>query len=169
MGNDLWRAVKYRIEAAGFKWENFASLATDRAPSIVGRDLGLVARLKGTVAEEGVPTNLPAIHCILHYEALCCCVVKFKHVMDVVVKTVNFIRSRGLNHRLFADFLQNLDATYKDLPYHTQVRWFSRGKVLQRFFDLRDEIKEFLHNKGKEFLEMANPEWLRDLAFFVDN
>ncbi|XP_064469287.1 general transcription factor II-I repeat domain-containing protein 2B-like [Ornithodoros turicata] len=34
----------------------------------------------------------------------------------------------------------------------------SRGKVLQRVFNLRDEIKEFLHNKGKECTEMADPE-----------
>ncbi|PNF32729.1 hypothetical protein B7P43_G11587 [Cryptotermes secundus] len=59
---------------------------------------------------------------------------------EPVVSTVNFIRSRGLNHRQFRDFLSEVEAEYPDLPYHTAVRWLSSGKVLLRFFELRAEI-----------------------------
>ncbi|PNF36282.1 hypothetical protein B7P43_G06505 [Cryptotermes secundus] len=40
---------------------------------------------------------------------------------EPVVSTVNFIRSRGLNHRQFRDFLSEVEAEYPDLPYHTAV------------------------------------------------
>ncbi|XP_064476238.1 general transcription factor II-I repeat domain-containing protein 2-like [Ornithodoros turicata] len=54
-GSDLWSAVKGSIEAASVKWENIASVAADGYPSMVDRNLGLIARLKETLAEEGVP------------------------------------------------------------------------------------------------------------------
>ena len=35
-----------------------------------------------------------------------------------------------------------------DLAYYNEFRWISRGRMMKRFFDLRDEIK-FLWNKGE--------------------
>ena len=59
--------------------------------------------------------------------------------MSVIVKTVNFIRARGLNHRPFDTFLRYNDIQ-AGLPYHTEVRRLSRGAVLKRFFKLQEEI-----------------------------
>ncbi|XP_037774147.1 general transcription factor II-I repeat domain-containing protein 2B-like [Penaeus monodon] len=89
------------------------------------------------------------------------------NVMEVVVRTVNFIRSRGLNHRQFDSLLREKDHNY-GLPYHTEVRWLSQGAVLRRFFDLRGEIKQFMEKKGKPVLEFKSTEWMQDLPFMVD-
>jgi hypothetical protein len=70
----------------------------------------------------------------------------FDHVMSVVVSTVNFIRSRGLTHRLFRAFLKEVSVNYSDSLYHTKVHWLSSGRVLQRFVALRDKIVQFLEN-----------------------
>jgi hypothetical protein len=34
-----------------------------------------------------------------------------------------------------------MDSDYQQLLLHTEVRWLSRGKVLSRLFELRDEIR----------------------------
>lgn len=108
------------------------------------------------------------IHCIIHQQDLCGKVINLENVMSVVIKTVNFIKSHGLNHRQFKSFLFEIEAEYSDVVYHNHIRWLSRGKVLKRFFDLRDEIDIFIINKGKEIAELTDNNWLWDLAFLAD-
>ncbi|CAI9725753.1 Hypothetical predicted protein [Octopus vulgaris] len=79
------------------------------------------------------------------------------HVVGVVGRTVNFIRTRGLNHHQFDNFLRDIGITY-GLPYHTEVRWLSRGAMLKRFFNLREEIEQFMEKKDKLVLEFQSPE-----------
>ena len=79
-----------------------------------------------------------------------------REVMDVVVKTVNFIRSRGLTHRQFKSFLADMDSEYGELLYHTEMRWLSCGNVLKRFFALRNAIASFLEIKNKAVLLLAD-------------
>jgi len=73
-------------------------------------------------------------HCIIHQEALCAKTIQIGDVMEVVVKTVNVIRARGLSHREFQAILSEFDAEYGDVVYHSAVRWLSRGNVLKRFY-----------------------------------
>lgn len=87
--------------------------------------------------------------------------------MSVVVKTVNFIRSHGLNHHQFDTFLSDNDI-HAGLPYHTDVQWLSRGAVLKRFFELQGEIGQFMEKKGRPVKELKCKEWVQDLAFMVD-
>jgi len=55
-----------------------------------------------------------------------------------------------------------------DVLYHQEVRWLSRGKVLRRFFDLRDEIRVFQESKDGNIQVPTDKKWLSDLAFLVD-
>lgn len=57
--------------------------------------------------------------------------------MKNVVKMVNLIKSRALNHRKFRHFLNNINAEHSGIIYFTDIRWLSRGKVLKRGFVLR--------------------------------
>ena len=88
--------------------------------------------------------------------------------MDVIVKTVNFIRSRGLNHRQFISFLADMDSEYGELLYHTEVRWLSRGNVLNRFLALRNEIASFMKMKNMAVPLLADATFQCNLAFLSD-
>ncbi|KAL4126536.1 hypothetical protein QTP88_010757 [Uroleucon formosanum] len=89
-------------------------------------------------------------------------------IMKEVVSIINFIRSNGLNHKQFQSVLIEINAEYGDVLYYTAVRWLSRGRVLERFFVLRQEIYNFLKEKGKDASMLENQTWISELAFCVD-
>jgi len=63
---------------------------------------------------------------------------------------VNFAKFRDLNCRLFKDFCSTENAEHSTLLLCTAVRWLSRGSTLKRVVILRNEVKDFLHNRKNE-------------------
>ena len=163
---DIFTALVGALDRLGVDWSRAVSIATDGAPAMLGRKAGVVTKYREKVQANG-GGDFWIFHCVLHQEALCCKALKMDNVMKVVIQTVNFIRARGLNHRQFDSLLKDNDINH-GLPYHTEVRWLSRGAVLKRFFELRGEIEQFMEKKGKPVLEFQSSEWVQDLAFMVD-
>uniref|UniRef100_A0A0L8GE70 SPIN-DOC-like zinc-finger domain-containing protein n=1 Tax=Octopus bimaculoides TaxID=37653 RepID=A0A0L8GE70_OCTBM len=85
-----------------------------------------------------------------------------------IVNVVNFIRSRGLNHRTFKAYLVEVGSEYEDVIYFSKVRWLSQAATLNRFQLLLLKIKQFMQNKKQNVDFLANEEWLNDLTFLVD-
>ena len=52
--------------------------------------------------------------------------------------------------------------------YYCEVRWLSRGKLLERYSDLREGIASFLEEKGIAVPKLHNSQWICDLAFSAD-
>ncbi|CAN7937456.1 unnamed protein product [Ixodes hexagonus] len=167
-GADIVSALERVVDRAGLPWGKLVCLATDGAPSMVGKKSGLVGRLRTKLTGLDISKRFAAVHCILHQEALCSKSLQMKGVMDIVFGAVNFIRSRALNHRQFVSLLEMVGSEHSEILYHTEVRWLSRGKVLKRFFDLRHEIDTFLKSKNKAVAELSDSSWLCSLAFLTD-
>lgn len=163
-GVDIYNAVKNYFTEHKIPLEKLVSITTDGAPAMTGRHAGFIARCK---SDPDFPTFLD-YHCIIHQQAICAKVMGFEHVMKPVVKIVNSIRAKAKQHRTFKQLLEECDAAYGDLLLHTDVRWLSKGKVLQRFFSLLDEIKVFLEERQEDATLLADTEWVLDLAFLTD-
>ena len=129
-----------------YSFTNLVAICTDGAPAMCGKHTGAISLI-----QEVIGRRIITHHCIIHQQALCGKVLKFDHIMSVVVSVVNYLRARALKHRTFRAFLEEVDAEYKDLVYHTEVRWLSRGRVLQRFVALKEEVLQFLKNEPKTF------------------
>lgn len=104
-------------------------------------------------------------HCIIHQEALCCKVLAWKDLMNIVELRLNYIRKNTLAHRQFKKFLEESDAEHGDVIFVSRRRWLSRGVVLKRFFILRNEINIFMTEKGKNISELSNEKWILNLTF----
>ena len=91
-----------------------------------------------------------------------------QNVMSVVVKTVNLVRKQGLNHRQFQHLSLEMNAEYGDLLFYCEVRWLSRGAMLRRVYQLRNELSAFVAQKGVDVPQLSDPDWITDLAFLVD-
>jgi hypothetical protein len=151
------------LESLNLTWDLCVGICTDGAQSMTGC-------LKGFVKE--VNPDVVCTHCFLHREALVAKTIgdDLKEVLETVVKMVNFIKQRPLKSRIFAKICQSMDSAHVGLILHTEVRWLSRGRVLSRFYELREELLLFFQEEKMEtfsnFLE--NDIWCSKLAYLAN-
>ena len=167
-GADIYSEVQDAFEKFGMDLSTLCGIATDGARAMSGAGIGLVGLLKSALREKKLSDNIAVFHCIIHQQNLCAKTLNYKHVFGPVTKAVNFIRARGLNHRQFQKFLDDLNSAHQDLLYFTDVRWLSKGRMIKKFYDLREEVVQFLKKKGQPMHEMEDESWICDLAFLVD-
>jgi hypothetical protein len=92
-GEDLFRHLEQALVSMQLPWEKLVSVTTDGGRNMSGQNKGLVGRIKTKLAE--ICCDMPLFfHCIVHQEALCCKVLAWKEVMDIVISTVNYIRKK---------------------------------------------------------------------------
>ena len=134
----------------------FVSATTDGAPAMVGSHKGAIAVLQNHVTSLGFSNTIIKLQCIIHQEVLASKVthLDMTGLMSTVVKIINFVLARSLNHRQFRSLLEEMNAQYQDVLYFCKVRWLSRGAMLQRFYDLRNKIVTFLKQKMQVFVLM---------------
>ena len=106
----MLEAVQVAMDDIGLKLEQLCGMTTGGAPSIFGRTNGVVSLMEQVRQDAGTTAKLLRYHCIIQKENLCGKSVKMQNVMSVVVKTVNFVRARGLNHRQFLHLMAEVNA-----------------------------------------------------------
>ena len=130
-GSNVKDAVVKCAEDHGLDLKNLIGIATDGAPSMVGRNAGAVTLILSHIdsLKEGssATDEMFICHCFLHLENLCARVLDMSHVMKVVT-TVNVIKHNALQHLQFQQYLIELEFEYGDLLYHAKVCWLSRGR-----------------------------------------
>ena len=70
-------------------FKNLVGLCTDRAPAVCGKTNGAMA-----LRQEHIGRKIIINHCVIHQQVVCSKVLKFDHVMLVVVSIVNSLRTR---------------------------------------------------------------------------
>ena len=131
-GEDLFLEVTGVIDRFKLPWNKLTNVTTDGSPSLTGKNVGLLKRLQGKMNEENAGMDITFLHCLIHQEALCKSVLQLNHVVKAVVELVNYIKGRGLHHRQFIKFLEEIDSDYQGLLYHSHVCWLSLGKACKR-------------------------------------
>ena len=162
---DVMAKVEDFFHKENISWASLCGVCTDGAPAMLGAKSGFQ-----TLVKNKAPTVVTT-HCFIHREALASKTLPdgLKCAFDVVVKSVNYIKNSALNTRLFRNLCEDLNSEHKQLLYYTKVRWLSRGNLVARVFELRDEIKIFLGTAKPELaVHFENVKFLSRLAYLVD-
>ncbi|XP_068247939.1 zinc finger BED domain-containing protein 5-like [Palaemon carinicauda] len=132
----------------------------------------MIGSIKGFVSlVKRENSSVITTHCFLHREALVAKTISndLKSVLEKVVKIVDFIKSRPLKSRLFTKLCEELEAKHLKLLLHTEARWLSRGKVLSRVCELKEEMLAFFTLEQEEFCDLlADDTWCAKLSYFAD-
>ena len=85
-----------------------------------GKKEGLLKLIDDTIASGN--SCMMKYHCIMHQEKLCAKALTMINVMQIVVKTGNFIKFNGPNHCQLQEFLKSMAADYGDVIYFSEGR-----------------------------------------------
>ena len=129
---DLFRAVENCMARTGLEWNRIASVTTDGARALTGKNVGLLKLMNDKIKP------CPHTSSMRHLQkSLCKGDLNTKHVTDSIVNVLNLTRAKGLNHRQFRALLAHLKTVHLNVLHHSRVRWLNLGKVLRRVWELR--------------------------------
>lgn len=165
-GAHIFEQLNAFITKSGLDWANCKGITSDGAANLTGKNSGVVRRIKDAAGQ-----NIVWYHCFIHREALASKGIppELEIVMRDTVKVVNYIKGSALNSRLFEALCVEMGAEHKHLLFHTDVRWLSKGRVLSRVYELRDEIRAFLTDKLSPLAsQFSDEKWLLTLSYLAD-
>ena len=161
---EIFNTVDTYIRTKSLDWHKYIRICTHGARAMCGRNSSVVTRIL-----ERNP-NASWTHCNLHWAALVSKYISddFKNVLKTSVKTVNFIKSKPLQSRLFEKLCKEMGNNYKFLLLHTEIRWLSRGKVLTRLAEFRKEVAIFLEGECDFAKYLSDEEYILTFTYLAD-
>ncbi|CAM4667024.1 unnamed protein product [Lepidochelys kempii] len=160
------KTVSDFFEENGLSWEKLVGVCTDGASAMLGSRSGFV-----TLVKEKNPA-VTTTHCVIHIQALAAKTLPddLRDLLNLAIKVVDFVKSSALNTRLFAALSADLGVDHKIVLFHMEIRWLSKGNMLLRLFELKDEVEIFLKQQKKEELYHAftDQTFQLSLAYLVD-
>ncbi|KAK1341993.1 hypothetical protein QTO34_016746 [Cnephaeus nilssonii] len=135
-GSEICKVVIQTFRDLSIDISKVVSVTTDGAPNMVGKKSDLSNCLQ----------KLLDIRLCLFVEALCAKAgfTDLNDLMSVVTKIVDLIAARPLHKREFSALLLEVDSTYSGLLMYNNVRWLSRGKVLESLVECFEKLRYFL-------------------------
>ncbi|KAL2719445.1 hypothetical protein V1478_010907 [Vespula squamosa] len=156
-GIDIFNVVCEQVEKYG-GFSKCSAILMDGRKTMIDQEIGF----RGLLKKKEI--NCPTFHCIMHQETLCGEVLMLSSTMKIIIKVINLIRSGNgsLSHKKFQAFLQD-----------ENLCWLGTGETLKHFFNLREDILEFLQKEAntntKDIQEnFKEIKFLSELAFLTD-
>lgn len=73
---------------------------------------------------------------------------ELSNVLKTVIEMINYIKKRPVKCRIFEELCKNITTEHTTLLFHTEIRWLSRGKILNRVLELQDQLLIFFESEN---------------------
>ncbi|OAF65426.1 hypothetical protein A3Q56_06867, partial [Intoshia linei] len=151
---DYLNSIKETIIKNNIDINQLISVTTDGTPAMIGRLNGLIQLLKREVHHP-----IFSFHYLIHHQALWAKqnFQTYTNLQSNVVKIIN-------------QLLIQLIAEVEGLLMYMEVRWLSRGRMLERFCECINEVEIFLDQKDllDKFIHINDVTWRVRLYFIFD-
>ncbi|XP_012889502.1 PREDICTED: zinc finger MYM-type protein 6 [Dipodomys ordii] len=165
-GTKIFEVINKYIDSKSLSWKHCVGLCTDGATSMTGRYSGLRSKI-----EEVAMNTMAFTHCFIHREHLTAATVSacLQEILLQSAQILSFIKSNASNSRMLTILCEEPGSEHVNLPLHAEVRQISRGRVLTRLFELRNEVEIFLNQKHSDLASyFHDEEWVAKLAYLAD-
>ncbi|MBN3313135.1 GTD2B protein, partial [Atractosteus spatula] len=150
------RAFKTYTLEKNIPLQKLVSFKTDRAPAMHGLNAGSIALCR---KDPAIPSF---VNYVIHQQVLASKVLDFSHVMTVVVKIVNSIHSKALQHHLFKSQLKSRNLS------HFQKLANMVSNILDSFHP--EEFCVHLDRLAEEFnRQFQELNHIEDIVTFISN
>jgi len=170
--DEIFKATNDFVTSHGIDWMKCVGLSSDGARAMAGCHKGLFKQI------QELAINCVWVHCSIHKQALAVkrMPLNLNMTLEECVKFVNYIKSRPLNSRLFTELCKEMGSDHKHLLLYCNSRWLSKGNVLKRLFELKDEALVFLNEHPPSKKDAVFPfkdrfhdfKWLLKVAYLCD-
>ncbi|KRX25557.1 Zinc finger BED domain-containing protein 5 [Trichinella nelsoni] len=82
--------------------------------------------------------------------------------------TIGESSSKPLQSRLFEKLCKEMGSCHKSLLFHSEVRWLSRGNVLTRLVELREEVAVYLKGQSDYSKVLRDEKFVLKLTYLAD-
>lgn len=96
-GEDIFLQLLDVFNVYDLKWEKFKNVTTEAAKNMTVHNTGLIGIINKKLKELNITQPPLQLHCIIHQHALCAKLLNLNNVMNIVVKSINYIRKNGMN------------------------------------------------------------------------
>lgn len=188
-GEQIFFAIDDKMKDMELEWTSVIGICTDGAAAMTGKMKGLAKRISDVAN-----TDFESNHCILHRETLASKSLpkELSATLTSAVKMINNIKMKPLQSRIFAKICAESESEHDSLLLHTEVRWLSRGRAVDRLYELRCELTQYFEEYMAPILEkrkkmkpseqkmivklpeevfldhLRDEKWVANLAYLVD-
>ena len=127
------------FESARLEWTSTCGVCTDGPPFVLGSQSGFQKQIKK------LAPGANDTHCFVHKYAHAgkTLSVQLNDILNSVEEIVNFIKAGGLSPCQFKELCRDMNSTHETLLFHSAIRWLSKGNVLNRVYEMKNEIQVF--------------------------
>ena len=113
--------LKFVLEKFSILLKKISGISTNGARSMSNMEIEISGKLFQDI-KKVTGRKIFINHCIINQENLCAKRLSLPHVTVPIIKLINFIKSRALNHPEFKEFLKELETEYGNVVFNTEVR-----------------------------------------------